>query len=50
MSNYSNNPDEHHLACLVMVTGGLDGPCDCGGRNRTKSPEAKKEEHDDEQT
>lgn len=20
----------HHLACIVSVTGGLEGPCDCG--------------------
>jgi len=24
-------PTRHHLGCLVMVTGGLEGPCDCGG-------------------
>jgi hypothetical protein len=29
---FPNNPKEHHLGCIVMVTGGLDGPCDCGGR------------------
>lgn len=21
---------KHHLACIVSVTGGLEGPCDCG--------------------
>jgi hypothetical protein len=25
----------HDLACLVSVSGGLDGPCDCGKEPRT---------------
>jgi hypothetical protein len=32
VKKFSNNAAEHHLICLVMVTGGLEGPCDCGGR------------------
>ena len=29
----SKQPDKyaaHHLACITRVTGGLEGPCDCG--------------------
>ena len=26
------NETRHHPGCLVIITGGLDGPCDCGGR------------------
>jgi hypothetical protein len=28
---------KHHVACITQVTGGLEGPCDCGAEARTSN-------------
>lgn len=30
LAAYRRCQPTHHMACLTVVTGGLEGPCDCG--------------------